>query len=168
MAPNLDNVDRGILHLLQVDARNTTAQEIAEKTGVSASTVRNRIDQLEADGVIEGYHPEINYEAADLPFRVLFVVTAPAIERSEYVAKLLDIKGVVDVREMLTGRRNIQVEVVGTNTSDVTRMTDAIHNLGLEIESSDIMKQRQVQPFNHFHYEGGFIGEDVEEDVEER
>lgn len=168
MAGDLDNVDRGILHLLQKDARNTTAQEIAEKTGVSASTIRNRIDQLEEDGVIVGYHPEIDYEAANLPFRVLFVVTAPPTERSEYVAKLLDIKGVVDVRETLTGRRNIHVEVVGTSTSDVTRMTDAIHNLGLEIESSDIMKQRQVQPFNHFHYEGEIIGEDVEEGAEER
>lgn len=45
MAPDLDNVDRGILHLLQLDARNTTAQEIGDKTGVSPSTVRNRIDR---------------------------------------------------------------------------------------------------------------------------
>ena len=162
MAPDLDNVDRGILHLLQVDARNTTAQEIAEKTGVSASTVRNRIDQLEADGVIKGYHPELDYEAANLPLRVLFIVTAPPTERSEFVEKLLDIKGVVDVRETLTGRRNIHAEVVGTSTSDITRMTDLIHELGLEIDSSEIMRQRQVQPFDHFHYEGEF-GKDVEE-----
>jgi len=51
----LDNVDRGILHELQVDARNRTAQEIADKVDVSASTVRNRIEALEANGVIEGY-----------------------------------------------------------------------------------------------------------------
>lgn len=77
MASELDNVDRGILHLLQVDARNTTAKEIAEKTGVAASTVRNRIEQLEANGVITGYHPKIDYEAANLPLKVLFVITAP-------------------------------------------------------------------------------------------
>lgn len=50
MAGDLDYVDRGIRHLLQVDARNTTAQEIAEKTGVSATTVRNRIDDLRTVG----------------------------------------------------------------------------------------------------------------------
>lgn len=163
MTAELDDVDRGILYLLQVDARNTTDQEIAEKTGVSASTVRNRIERLEASGVVRGYHPEIDYEAASLPLRVLFVVTAPPTERSDYVDKLLDVEGVVDVRETLTGRRNLHVEVVGTSTADVTRMTDAIHDLGLEIESSEIVKQRRVQPFDHFHSEGDAVGEEVDE-----
>lgn len=163
MPPDLDNVDRGILHLLQLDARNTTAQEIADKTGVSASTVRNRIDHLEAEGIIRGYHLELDYESADLPLRVIFVVTAAPTERSEYVDDILQIKGVVDVRETLTGRRNILVEAVGTSTSDITRMTDVIHNLGLEIERSDLLKQRQVQPFDHFHYEGELVGEDVDD-----
>ena len=152
MARELDNVDRGILYMLQLDARNTTSEEIATKTGVSASTVRNRLDRLEDDGVIEGYHPEINYEIANLPLRVMFVITAPAKERSEIVDQLLDIHGVIDVSEMITGRRNIQVEVVGQNTNDLIRITDAIHDLGVEVESSEIMKQRRVQPFNHFYF----------------
>lgn len=167
MAFELDNVDRGILHLLQVDARNTTAQDIADKTGVSPSTVRNRIDQLEADGVITGYHPSIDYEAASLPLQVMFIITAPPSSRSQAVEELLEIKGVVDVRETLTGRRNIHVEVVATSTSDISRMTDSVHELGLEIESSEIMKQRRIQPFNHFHYEGQ-LGDKAEKGDEER
>lgn len=163
MAPTLDNVDRGILHLLQLDARNTTAQEIGDKTGVSPSTVRNRIERLESDGVITGYHPQIDYEAAGLPLRVLFVVTAEPTERSDTVEDLLAIKGVVDVRETLTGKRNLYVETVGTTTTDITRMTDAVHELGLEIESSDILKQHRSQPFDHFHYEGDLVGEDTDE-----
>lgn len=152
VAFELDNVDRGILHLLQVDARNTTAQDIADTVGVSPSTVRNRISRLEGEGVIKGYHPEIDYEAAKLPLQVLFVITAPPTKRSEFAEQLLDVKGVVDVREMLTGVRNIHVEVVGTNTMDITRITDAIHALGVEIESSEIVTTHRVQPFNHFHF----------------
>lgn len=159
MPSDLDDVDRGILHLLQVDARNTTAQAIAERTDVAASTVRNRIGRLEADGVIDGYHPKIDYETAGYPLQVLFVVTAPATERSESVEKLLDIRGVVDVRETLTGRRNVYVEVVGESTADVTRLTNAIHDLGLRIESSDIVNQWRVQPFDHFQYGGDLEGE---------
>lgn len=166
MAPDLDNVDRGILHLLQLDARNTTAQEIGDKIGVSPSTVRNRIDQLDADGVITGYHTTIDYEAADFPFEVMFVVTAPPTERSSAVEDILEIKGVVDIRETLTGRRNIYVEAVGASTSDVTRLSNAIHDLGLQIDSSEIMKQRRVQPFNHFHYQGDFDDEDADADEE--
>jgi DNA-binding Lrp family transcriptional regulator len=166
MPPDLDNVDRGILHLLQLDARNTTAQEIADKTGVSASTIRNRIEQLEDTGVITGYHPKINYEAANLPLQVIFIITAPAAKRSDAVEELLNVKGVVDIRETLTGHRNIHVEVVATSTSDITRMTDAIHDLGLQIESSEILKQRRTQPFNHFHYEGE-LGQEIEDGDED-
>ncbi|MFC7009751.1 Lrp/AsnC family transcriptional regulator [Halalkalicoccus salilacus] len=148
----LDNVDRGVLHELQLDARNRTAQEIADKVDVSASTVRNRIHELEADGIIEGYHPKIDYEKANLPLQILFVCSAPPTERSEMVERILDIRGVVDVRETLTGHRNLYVEAVGTNTADTVRITDAIHESGLSIESSEILRQRRVQPFNHFFF----------------
>lgn len=149
----LDNVDRGILHELQVDARNTTAQNIADKVGVSPSTVRNRIDHLEETGVIEGYYPKINYEAAHLPLQLLFVATAATEDRADRVDQLLDIRGVVDVRETLTGRRNLFIEVVADNTTDVVRISDAIHDLGLSVESSEILRQRRVQPFDHFQFE---------------
>ena len=154
MGRELDDVDRGILYLLQVDARNTTSQEIADKVGVSASTVRNRIERLETEGVLTGYHPEIDYEAANFPFRVLFVITAPPCEREETVDRLMDVRGVVDVRAMLTARRNIYAEVVGRSKKDIVRITDAIHDLGVKLESSEIMKQRRTQPFNHFYFSG--------------
>ncbi|RLM62922.1 Lrp/AsnC family transcriptional regulator [Halorubrum sp. Atlit-8R] len=159
MGRDLDDIDRSILYLLQRDARNTTAQEIGDTAGVSASTVRNRIDQLEADGIIKGYHPEINYEEANLPLQVTFVISAPPTELKQYSEDIRAIQGVVDVREMLTGRRNIHIDVVGTSTSDITRITDAIHDIGVEIESSEMMRRRHVQPFNHFFLQGT---EDVE------
>ncbi|WP_327052519.1 Lrp/AsnC family transcriptional regulator [Halomicrococcus gelatinilyticus] len=154
MGRDLDDVDRSILYLLQRDARNVTAQEMADMAGVSASTVRNRIDQLEADGIIQGYHPEIDYEAANLPLQVTFVVTAPPTELPEFSKQIRGIQGVIDVREMLTGRRNIHVDVVGTSTSEITRITDAIHDIGVEIESSEMLRRRHVQPFNHFFLQG--------------
>mgnify|MGYP000309584779 CR=1 FL=1 len=154
MGRDLDDVDRSILYLLQRDARNTTAQEIGDTAGVSASTVRNRIERLEADGIIKGYHPEIDYEAANLPLQVTFVISAPPTELKQYSKDIRAIQGVIDVREMLTGRRNIHVDVVGTSTSDLTRITDAIHDLGVEIDSSEMMRRRHVQPFNHFFLQG--------------
>ena len=154
MGRELDDVDRSILYLLQRDARNTTAQEIADTAGVSASTVRNRIERLESDGIIRGYHPEINYEAANLPLQLTFVVTAPPKELQHYSEQIRGIQGIIDVREMLTGRRNLFVDVVGTSTSDITRITDSIHDLGIQIESSEMMRRRYVQPFNHFFLQG--------------
>jgi DNA-binding Lrp family transcriptional regulator len=102
----LDDVDRSILYLLRRDARDTTAESIADTVGVSASTIRNRIDRLEDDGIIRGYHPEIDYERANLPLQITFIVSAPPTELEEYSERIRRIQGVIDVREMLTGRRN--------------------------------------------------------------
>jgi DNA-binding Lrp family transcriptional regulator len=175
MGRELDDVDRSVLYMLQKNARNSTAQEIADSVGVSASTIRNRIDQLEADGIIQGYHPEIDYEAANLPLQVTFVINAPPQKLEEYSMRIRGIQGVIDVREMLTGRRNLHVDVVSTNTAELTRITDTIHDLGVEIVSSEMMRRRHVQPFNHFFLQGteqasaraGDVGiEDVVEDMD--
>ncbi len=152
MDNRLDEIDRGILHMLQLEARETTAQEIADTVGVSPSTVRNRIGQLEADGIIRGYHPEIDYEAANFPLQVLFICSAPPTERTELAEEVMDVHGVVDLRELMTGKRNIHVDVVGTSTRDVTRITNAIHALGLQIDSSELLQQRRRQPFDHFQF----------------
>lgn len=154
MGRELDDVDRSILYKLQEDARHTTAQEMADSIGVSASTVRNRIEQLEEDGIVKGYHPEIDYEAANLPLQVTFVISVEPSELEARSAELREIQGVIDVREMLTGRRNIYADVVGTSTRDLTRITDAIHDLGVQVESSEVMRRRFVQPFNHFFLQG--------------
>jgi DNA-binding Lrp family transcriptional regulator len=50
----MDDVDRQILDALRRDAR-TPYTEIANDIGVSEGTVRNRVDQLVEDGVIERF-----------------------------------------------------------------------------------------------------------------
>ena len=150
----LDDVDRGILFLLQKDARNITIAEIAEKVDVSASTVRNRIENLEETGIIEGYFPKINYELANYPLHVLFVCSAPADEREELAVNALERHGVVDVREMLTSTHNIYVEVVATDTRDLTEITNTLASMGFSIESSEIVTNHYTRPWAEFEFDG--------------
>lgn len=148
----LDDVDRGILFALQRDARNTTIDEIASEVDVSASTVRNRIDRLEEANVIEGYYPKVNYERANFPLHVLFVCTAPTEEREEMAAQALESRGVVDVREMLTGTNNLHVEVVAMDTRDLTKISNDLSKLGFQVESSEIITSHQSRPWGEFEY----------------
>ncbi|WP_436907954.1 Lrp/AsnC family transcriptional regulator [Halosimplex marinum] len=150
MARDLDDVDRGILHALQENAREATAAEMAEAVDVSASTVRNRIDRLESTGVVRGYHPDIDYERAGFQLHVFAVCRAPPAERSAVAAELLELSGVVRVRELLTGTENLHVEAVATDSAAVDDLLAEITELGIEIGSSDIVKTEHVQPFNHF------------------
>ncbi|MFC6835000.1 Lrp/AsnC family transcriptional regulator [Halomarina ordinaria] len=50
----MDNLDRRILDILRRDAR-TPYTEIAAEVGTSEGTVRNRVDRLVSDGVIERF-----------------------------------------------------------------------------------------------------------------
>lgn len=150
MAPELDNVDRGILHLLQKDARNNTTAEIAERVGVSATTVSNRITKMENDDVIDGYQPQINYERANLPLHILFVCTAPVAEQDDLATRALDVFGVVDVREMVRGTRNVHVEAISRNMGNIEGITQDLDDLGLAIETSEIVKRQRTRPFDHF------------------
>lgn len=147
---SLDDVDRAILHALQGDARRTTADEMAEAAGVSASTIRNRIKKLEGNGVIQGYHPEIDYERAGYQLHVFFVCRAPPTKRGELAEEALGIIGTVTVREMLSGKNNLHIEAIAENSDAVETITGEIDGLGLDIVSTDVVKKEHLQPFDHF------------------
>lgn len=146
----LDDVDRGILHLLQEDARNSVATAIADEVGVAPNTVRNRIERLEEAGVIEGYHPQIDYERAGYQLHVLFICTVPVSERRTLVGKSLEIDGVIEVTEALSGHQNLIVEVVGADSDDLTAIAEQLEALGIEIDNERFLKDVRSQPFDHF------------------
>ena len=148
--PVLDEIDRGILQLLQRDARNNTAVEIGERVGVSDGTVRNRIDHLETEGIIEGYVPTIDYDRAGYQLKIVFQCTARIVERADLAEAALSIDGVVNVREIMTGRRNVVVTAVAPESDDVTRVAYKLDDLGLDVEAEELMRSEHIRPFNHF------------------
>ncbi|ELZ13495.1 putative AsnC family transcriptional regulator [Halovivax asiaticus JCM 14624] len=154
----LDNLDRRILHLLQLDARGASDTDIADETDVTGTTIHNRITQLEEQGIITGYNPELDYEQAGYPMQVLFICSTDLSRRSEMAEEALEVRGVVNVREMLSGEENLHVEVVAESTSEVEESTDQLDALGLRIVSSNILAEEHIQPWNHFHQK--FAGED--------
>ena len=157
MVRNLDDVDRGILHELQRNAREATAADMGEKVGVSASTVRNRMEHLEEAGVIRGYLPEIDYEKAGFELHMFVVCRASTAKRSELVREAMEIPGVINVREILTGSNNLHIETVAVDSDAADETLAGIEDLDLEIVSTQVVKALHVQPFNHF-------GADVAED----
>lgn len=62
----IDDIDRQIILLLQEDARLSNAA-LAEKVGLTVSTVHERVRKLEKKGVIKGYVAVVNAEALGKP-----------------------------------------------------------------------------------------------------
>jgi len=153
---DIDMTARKILYLLQDEDRtDLTHTEIAERVGVSSSTVSNRLSELRAVGVLVNYEPIINYERAGVPHHLLVVCTAPISERKQLAEQAIDLHRVVCVRELLTGKENIHVELVTEETSSLETAVEALDQLGLEIENSKILRREHRQPFNDFGDETG-------------
>ncbi|WP_247003777.1 Lrp/AsnC family transcriptional regulator [Halosolutus gelatinilyticus] len=146
----LDDVDRGILHMLQDDARNNSAAVIADEVGVAPNTVRNRIERLEERGVIDGYYPHIDYERAGYQLHVIFVCSVPISDRREFADAALDTEGVIRVNEILSGRENLAVEVVGSDSEAITAIASELEATGCDISDEWFLRNTSVKPFNHF------------------
>lgn len=69
----LDQIDHNILRYLQQDARITNA-DLAEKVGLSPTPCLRRLRRLEAEGIIKGYHAELNREALGVNVTVIILV----------------------------------------------------------------------------------------------
>ena len=64
LAAPRDSLDRELIALLQVNARESVAN-LGRKLGVARTTVLARLARLEASGVIVGYTAKLGSEAAD-------------------------------------------------------------------------------------------------------
>ncbi|MFB6139005.1 MAG: Lrp/AsnC family transcriptional regulator [Halosimplex sp.] len=148
--PDLDELDCSILRRLQEDARNTTPVDMAAELPVSAQTVRNRIENLEEEGVIEGYVPLVDYERAGFPIRISFTCTAPVTRRSEIAERVLDLPNVVSVEELLSANENLRVLAVTPDSGEITPLTESLVDVGLTIESERLVDHRRVRPFEEF------------------
>ena len=69
----LDLIDQKILRHLQEDARMTNA-ELADKVGLSPTPCLRRLRRLETDGIIKGYHAELNREMLGVNVTVIILV----------------------------------------------------------------------------------------------
>ncbi|TQQ78907.1 Lrp/AsnC family transcriptional regulator [Halonotius roseus] len=149
----IDAVDQAILHALQEDARNFSSADIAERTGTSDSTVRKRIQRLEADGVIKGYSADVDYQQSGYPLRMLLYCTASIAERGDLVADILAIDGVISVQELVTGEENLLVTAVGESDSDITPVAQELLDMGLTVADEVLVRSHETTPFEEFSAE---------------
>jgi DNA-binding Lrp family transcriptional regulator len=146
----LDSIDRHILYYLQQDARRTSSSDIAEKLDLSPSTVRTRLNELEASGIVRGYHIDIDYDLAGYPLYTKIICTAPIPDRDTLADEARGVHGVTAVREIMTGERNIYVNAIGQDHDDLNRISRSLDELGLDIVDEQLIRDEYVCPYHGF------------------
>lgn len=72
----LDEIDKTIIEMLQKDAKSPPSK-IAERCQISSqSTIKYRIERLEEEGIIQGYHAQINLSAHQEEFNTCLELTS--------------------------------------------------------------------------------------------
>lgn len=152
----LDDIDRAILHLLQHDARHTTAVEIGDCLGVSDGTVRNRIENLEKEGIIKGYKPVIDYPESGYGYIVRYTCSSDIVGRTEKAEEALEITGVTTVVELMSGHENLEIHGVGQTRDDISRISEELDAIGLDIHSETLVQDYHFQTANYVTTEGKY------------
>jgi len=59
---------------------------------------------------------------------------------------IMEVSGIVSIRELLTNKENLSLEVVGRTSEDIEETLESLDSLGVDIERMRMMKQERNQP----------------------
>lgn len=116
--------DELLLSLLRENARASTA-EIARRLGLSRTTVQNRIERLERQGVISGYTVRVHDDYERNRIRAHIMIT---LHPKQMPAVVRTLEAMPEVRELhsVSGEHDLIALVVAATIGDVDVLTDAI------------------------------------------
>lgn len=102
----VDTTDLALLRLLATDSR-ISQRQLAQKLGISAPTVGDRMSRLERNGVIRRYGVEIGWDSIGYGLKVyLSVTTADGFDIGVIMRRLWEIAEVEDVT-LVAGRLDL-------------------------------------------------------------
>ena len=120
----VDDTDRQVVNALLQDGR-ASARDVAAATGIAATTVSRRMDDLEATGVIDEYTVDVDYGALGYDVTAVFQLSVEGDGLGRVVDQLRDRHEMIAVYEV-TGDHDIVA--VGKFT-DTQSMNERIKTL---------------------------------------
>lgn len=157
MATNkLDDIDRKILATLQAEGRITNV-DLAERVGITAPPCLRRVRALEREGLIRGYHADLNAEALGFGITVFAMVSLTsqkdgdlkAFEKRvadwplvrecyllngeiDYILKIVA-RDLAEYKAFLTGSLTAAAEVENVNTALMISTTKSEQNVPMDL-----------------------------------
>ncbi len=117
----LDEVDRGIINILQNDAR-TPYTEVAKQLKVSDATIHVRVRKLEDAEIIKKYTIVVNPEKVGKPQAAHILVNINPGKMQEVTKRLIQIEDIYEIHE-IHGRYDLLLKL---HTESIPKLRDII------------------------------------------
>ena len=124
----MDNIDKQIITILQENAR-TPLKVIAQKVFLSSPAVSARMDRLDKEGIITGYHATVN------PLKLGYHITAfinlemEPVQKSEFYPFVETCPHVIECN-CITGHYSMLLKVAFPNTIELDTFIGHLQRFG--------------------------------------
>ena len=106
----MDKIDRKIINLLQKNAR-ASLKELSKECFISSPAIAARINKLERNGIITGYHTSVNMEKINFHVKAFIQVQLEPRQKQEFYPYIQQIPNVIECN-CVTGDYSEIMEVV--------------------------------------------------------
>ena len=128
MEHKLDNIDKKIIEILQINAR-TPVKEIAKEVFLSSPAVSARIDHLEKSGVITGYHAQLNPEFLGYHIKAFINLEVEPFQKKELYPVIQGIPNVIECN-CVTGNYSMLMKVAFPSTIELDGFIGQLQHFG--------------------------------------
>ena len=128
MEHKLDNIDRKIIEMLQKNAR-TPVKEIAKEVFLSSPAVSARIEHLEKNGLITGYHAQINPVFLGYHIKAFINLEVEPNQKKDFYPFIQSIPNVIECN-CVTGDYSMLIEAYFHTTQELDQFVNYIQKFG--------------------------------------
>lgn len=142
----MDHIDKQILMMLQENAR-TPLKAMAEKVYLSSPAVAARIDRMEKEGIIKGYHAEINWQQLGYHITAFINLEVEPVQKSEFYPFIKSVPNVIEC-DCVTGHYAMLLKVSFPSTQELDAFIGQIQRFGrtsTQIVFSTAVEHRGIQ-----------------------
>ena len=138
----IDNIDRKILRMLQENSKITNAY-LSKQIGLSPAPTLERVRKLEKQGIISGYHAQLNLSKIGLGVSTFVLVSLKEHNKKNiniFLDKINKVKNVIECHH-ITGTGDFMLKVVSENIASYQKlMLDKVS----EIEATDSLQSMVI------------------------
>ena len=142
----MDHIDKQLLMMLQENAR-IPLKQLAEKVYLSSPAVAARIERLEDQGIIKGYHTEINWLKLGYHITAFINLEVVPLQKPEFYPFIKACPNVMECN-CVTGNYSMLIKVCFQSTMDLDAFINDVQRFGktsTQIVFSTAVEHRGLQ-----------------------